>query len=729
MLSITEVPRSRLYRPNMSASLPQLRPKKSPYNTKQQLATQKLFTELNAEFLDNSIISKRHSINTQIQTDSFLNQTQPKIDLISHQTENMRKSIETLDKKVDTMCSDAAAKLKRFIKDIDLKTTLLANKTSQEIKNTQEINGKYQKHVEWVNQISQSKIQELFTDQSALKEKSDNLALSTETVIENARGKLKILTPKVSQLDMNAQEVESTIQRRLTEHRQMMQLLSQLKDTRKTLKSLEDEGVDNMVSEHYGKIVNHLTDATNTIDKKTVKKEIQEGDCEENIKMSAAENENLVSRLDQLSKQIQDNDTNIDTFTELSQQQIETTVDRLHEVVSQLKEELSKNRHDTRHDKWLSQRNSIREMKYQSKIAQERSDKLQNDWVLFNKNNDETQKEVNKQIDDLYGKFGGDLEMISYRVDVCYEKIQWCKKRLLQWQRYNANELEVSIQKIIDAEKNLLNIEDSLKAQDKQKPVAPPYKLKKGTVKPINTKPPQDIEEKEAIEGEKPKRKLTYTDQELNQPDLPIPRDTYEEEDFEDSDDDEQNLFMMDSDDENKDRKQSSKEEEDDNEEEESHKETGKQKNDKKEKPRKQRKAPSDNNDDEEEENDEEKEDDKKDKQSKQRKKPDDNNDKQEKQKDDDDQPKDENDDDIQDQKPEEKPKERRRKRKEKSEPKQKDQNPPVNDPNEPDDDNDDDKPKEEPERRKSHRSKPKEDGENNDEKPHEHKRRRKRKA
>ena len=684
MLSITEVPRNRLYRPNMASSLPQLRPKKPTFNTKQQLATQKLFAELNAEFLDNTLVSKRHSINTQIQTDSFMNQTQPKIDLISHQTENLRNTIDSLDKRVDSMCAEPAAKLKRLSKDMDIKTTLLANKTNQEIKNTQEINEKYQKHVEWVTTISQSKLQELFADQGALKEKSDNLALSTEAVLENARGKLKIMTPRVTQLDMNAQEVDSTIQRLLAEQKAMAQVLAQLKETRKTLKYIEEEGVANMISEHFTKLVSHLSEETNNIDKKTMKKEIQEGDCEENIKMSAAENENLVSRLDQLSKQIQDNDTNINSFTDLSEQQIETTVERLNDVVSQLKEELGKRRHDSRHGKWLSQRNSIREMKYQSKVAQQRADKLQNDWVLFNTNNTETQDEVNKQIDELYGKFDGDLEIISHRVDVCYEKIQWCRKRLLQWQRYNPKELEVSIQKIIDAEKNLLDIENSLKTHDKQKPVAPPYKFKKGTYKSIDTEPPPDIEDKEAIEEQIPDKQLTYKDEELNQPDEAIPHDEYEEEDFVDSDDDEKNLFMMDSEDENDDYNNNKSQREDDYE------------NDANYNPPEKgnRRKPKKQDDDENEQDDEQEE-----------------------------QPDQEQ--------PSPSPKKRRRRRKTARD-KPQNRNPPVNDPEDEPEEEENEQPEDEPEKKHRRRHHHTKDGDENDEDPpatDEHRRKRKRKA
>ena len=131
MLSITEVPRERLYRNRItSSSLPLLRQNKSGLNTKQALATQKLFTELNAEFLDNSLMSKRHSINTQIQSESFLNQTQPKIELISHQTETTRKTITALDERVETMGVDAVSKLKRQTKDMELKTQLLSNKAN-----------------------------------------------------------------------------------------------------------------------------------------------------------------------------------------------------------------------------------------------------------------------------------------------------------------------------------------------------------------------------------------------------------------------------------------------------------------------------------------------------------------------------------------------------------------------------------------------------------------------
>ena len=89
-----------------------------------------------------------------------------------------------------------------------------------------------------------------------------------------------------------------------------------------------------------------------------------------------------------------------------------------------------------------------------------------------------TQKEISKEIDQISSLFNDDTVQLTNRVDLCYEKIQWCRKRRLQWERYKQTEFEAAKGKIIDPEKNLLQHEKLMSKIDSKKPSKPPYQLK-----------------------------------------------------------------------------------------------------------------------------------------------------------------------------------------------------------------------------------------------------------
>lgn len=546
MLSVTAVTQDRLYKANTHGSAPSLPflPNPNPLSAKQAMKTQKLLSDLNAEFLNNAQAARRHSIETKLQTESFMNSTAPKITLYQHQTDSYRKTLASLEQRINTMCSETISSIKRKRTDIDLGQTVLTNKVKTEFENITDGVSKQVKRTDWINGITQTKTAETASSVSELKQKSDETAINAEKLFENMRGKLKTLRPKLTNADSKMQEMESTVQSLLAQYREFQRMMEQLKNANKMIKYLRDEGVQNMVSDHYSKLVQHISDTTIAFDKKMSEDEMFAASAEEKTKMQQSEIISTNEQLDQISKTLQDNESRMNSYEGNSNENIQFVVNRLDQVVGQIREDIAARRKEIHHRKWLKQRVVKRQIQQISNSAQLNIDRFNADWTEFTTNNENIQKEVEKHINSINKQAGGQLDQISARVDLAAAKIAWCQKRFLQWARVGGADNNVSIQKIVEAEKNLAKLETSLNKLDKQKATTPKY-----TPVPLN---PVYIDGPCPLPGTggenvaitMPNKRLTYDQDDMSAPLLEAEPEHFEEEEFVDNEEN-QNLFSF----------------------------------------------------------------------------------------------------------------------------------------------------------------------------------------
>lgn len=545
MLSVTAVTQDRLYKANVHGSAPSLPflPNKPPQTAKQAFKTQKLLSDLNSEFLNNSIATRRHSIETKLQTESFMTATEPKISLYQHQTDANRKTLANIEQRLNSMCAETLTHIKRKRTDLDLGQTVITNKVKTEFENITDLVSKQVKRTDWINGITQTKTTETIQSVGDLKQKSDDVSMNAEKIFENARGKIKTLRPRFVNADLKVQELESTVQSILAQYREFQRMMEQLKNTNRMLKYLRDEGVNNMVSEHYQRLIAHLSEQSIAFDKKMGENDMNAAAAEEKTKMQQSEVISTNEQLDKLAKALQDNESKIASFDGTSDENIQYVVNKLNQIVTQLKDEIKKQRTEIHHQKWLKVRVVNRQLNTVSKSAQLNLEKLSDDWTEFKTNNVAIQKDVDKYIENINKTSGGSIDQISARVDLAAARIAWCQKRFLQWARNGADN-SVALQKIIEAEKNLSKLEQSLQRLDRQKASTPPYQVVQENPNYIKDPVPLPGTSGQDESNEMPNKRLTYSQEDMEKPLIEADPDPFEEEDFVDNEE-EPNIFSF----------------------------------------------------------------------------------------------------------------------------------------------------------------------------------------
>ena len=542
MLSITAVPQDHLYqRAEKPSNLPKLKSKLVISSPRTKIENQKFLSDLNHEVIQKNLQATKHSNHTQIQTTAFMKQCEPKVNQLAKKAENSKKSIVKIDRKLNEIESEDLNKLQQLCKNIETKNSFILPKAQNEFNEMNHLIQQHKQYIEWYISKYDTKHSDITKQISELSEQANHNGIDLTSFVENAKGKIKLINPKIKAMDTHSSEIERKLQEFLQMYQKMVEMMKEYKNANKQLKYLETDGVNEMVDESYQTLIEKINEVSMEIEKDIHKAEMQNTEVETQNQIDKSAMEQDIQKLDQIAKDCQDNDVKIVSFKQAIKDRISQLVNKLQESMDDIKEIIAQERHDSKYIEWKSSLHAGRDVQYAMKVAKVRTEELQGDWDEFSGNNTKLQNEINDYIDSMEQRFGSSDD-ISYRIQRATAKLEWCQKRIIQWQRseqYKHQSTE-SLKDIEESEKKLMELEKLLKKNDPQfkqpnKPyVSTPYKSEK---LPKSVKSMSDDEDDDKISMKMPEYRLTYTSDELMKELPEVERDHYEEEEFDEDDD------------------------------------------------------------------------------------------------------------------------------------------------------------------------------------------------
>ena len=545
MLSITAVPQDHLYqgKERKQSNLPKLK-NTTVASPRTKIEHQKIFSDLNHEAIHKNLQATKHSNQTQIQTIAFQKECEPKINQIARKTENSKRTLIKIDRALHQIENDDLNNLRQLTQNIETQNSFIIPKTQTEFKELDSNIQQHKQYIDWYISKYEKELSKHTENVNKLFEEANENELDSTSFFETSKAKLKLLNPKLKVLETHSTEIETKFQEFLQMNQKMIELMKQYKAANKDLKYLETDGVNEMVVESYQTLIQHINELTMNAEKDIHKSEMKLSELEQQVEINKTECEQEITTINQNSKQCQDNEVKISTLKHITKERIEDLVNKLHETVENVKTVIAEQKHETKYSNWKSALHAKRELQYAMKIARIRIEALDKDWTEFNQNNEQIQEELRQQISGINIRIGSS-DQIMDRIDSVAAKLNWCQKRIMQWQRTDQlNKQKVqSLKSIEESEKRLLEIEQLLKKNDRAQPQLQPF-----VISPVQSRalPPEISEQtvqNQEINIQMPQYKLTYSANEIIQEDE-IERDHFEEEEFTENDDD-QSIYIF----------------------------------------------------------------------------------------------------------------------------------------------------------------------------------------
>lgn len=282
------------------------------------------------------------------------------------------------------------------------------------------------------------------------------------------------ITPRIAAIETKATALEATAESFVRMIGQTQDMINKQKEIRDTLKNIEDERIDNAVSQMGQDAYSVISTKTTELDQRISTAETEITSLDGSLQSAEQSQIQQDSQVENMSRKYMELEGSLKSDEEEILGKLNSLDKKLQEVKTRLLQQMEDHTDSVSSDNKFSEDDFNGNVQHLSDLSALDLKNLTNDWKEFTDNNKIAQNNVDeiifKSINQLQGK-----PNIVQRVKAAEQRIQWCLSRLDYWARDDAkrkrsalDDSDAMLRKVSELEDKVSEFEANLQRIDGQ---------------------------------------------------------------------------------------------------------------------------------------------------------------------------------------------------------------------------------------------------------------------
>ncbi|EAY10611.1 hypothetical protein TVAG_282110 [Trichomonas vaginalis G3] len=280
------------------------------------------------------------------------------------------------------------------------------------------------------------------------------------------------ITPRIAVIESKATALEATAEGFVRMIGQTQDMINKQKEIRDTLKSIEDEGIDNAVSQMGQEAYSVISSKTTELDQRISEAETNITSLEGSLQSAEQSQAQQDAQVNNMSRKFMELEGTLKSDEEEILGKLQSLDQKLQEVKTRLSREMEDHVESITSDHQFSEEDFQGNVQHLSDLSALDLKNLTNDWTEFTDNNKKVQNDVDEMIYNSFNTLQGKGNVVQ-RVKTCEQRLQWCMARLDYWARDDAKRKrsamedgDAMLRKVTELEEKMAEFENNLKQLD-----------------------------------------------------------------------------------------------------------------------------------------------------------------------------------------------------------------------------------------------------------------------